>query len=465
MRVLQFAAQNIQRVEAIDITPDEFIVEIAGKNRQGKSSAIHCLSMAIEGAKAIHKVPIREGAEEGIITITLGSRGKGDEPDKVDMVVRREFSKREATKSDPKLYATKLTLTLADGQQPRKAQEILSGLYNTVCSDPLSFTKLSAKEQFDKLRAMVPGFDFEAHDNKQRADFQRRTDVNRDAARAKAAADVISVPSGTPDELVDEKIITDAMANAGTHNGEIERRKLAREQAAEKVAKLREDAQYFRDRIPHAQKGIDDDIAELERKIVELRERSAAETQELEEKAVSTASLADDLQKRLDEAPELPDPVDTAALQEQLRTAQATNANVREKRRKAEQTAAAEAFKKEAEELTARMAARDEEKTAAIRSAKLPVDGLSFGDGEILLNGLPFEQASFREQLVTSCAIAMANKPEIKILHVADGNAMDEDGWAILRDLAQKNDWQIWVESVAPQTDTAIILENGKVKA
>jgi len=468
MRVLQFAAQNIQRVECLDITPDEFIVEIAGKNRQGKTTAIHCLSMAIEGAKAIHKEPIRTGAEEGVITLTLGSKGRDGAPDKVDMVVRREFSRREGTKSDPKPFATKLTLTLADGQQPRKAQEILNGLYNTVCTDPLSFTKLSAKDQFDKLRAMVPGFDFEAHDNKQRADFNRRTDVNRDLERAKAAAAIISVPADTPDELVDEKAITDAMANAGATNGDIERRKAARETAAEKVKTLRGRVTELEARIPEIEQRLETHLQELEeeykRRVQEAKDNCAEAIKSQTEAIASATKEADDLQKRLDEAPELPDPVDTAALQAQLAAAQATNAKVREKQRKAEQLANAAALEAEAAELTARLQAREDAKKKAITEAKLPVDGLSFGDGEILLNGLPFEQASFREQLVTSCAIAMANKPEIRIMHVSDGNAMDEDGWAILREIAQRHDFQIWVESVRPETETAIILENGKVK-
>lgn len=468
MRVLQFAAQNIQRVECLDITPDEFIVEIAGKNRQGKTTAIHCLSMAIEGAKAIHKEPIRTGAEEGVITLTLGSKGRDGAPDKVDMVVRREFSRREGTKSDPKPFATKLTLTLADGQQPRKAQEILNGLYNTVCTDPLSFTKLSAKDQFDKLRAMVPGFDFEAHDNKQRADFNRRTDVNRDLERAKAAAAIISVPADTPDELVDEKAITDAMANAGSHNSEIERRMAARENAAQKVETLTASAKSHREQAAKERQDVQEEINRIMAEAKARAERAQAKAEEIasqhEADAEGDENEASTLQKRLNEAEPLPDPVDTATLQAQLAAAQATNAKVREKQRKAEQLANAAALEAEAAELTARLQAREDAKKKAITEAKLPVDGLSFGDGEILLNGLPFEQASFREQLVTSCAIALANKPDIRILHVADGNALDEEGWAILRDLAEKNDAQIWVESVRPETETAIILENGKVK-
>jgi len=468
-RILKFEAENIKRIEVLEIIPQGDVVEIAGRNRQGKSSALQCISMAIEGAKSIHKVPIREGAEEGVITLTLGTKGKGGEPDKVDMVVKREFSRREPTKSDAKLYATKLTLTLADGQQPRKAQDILNGLYNSVCTNPLEFTQLQPKEQFDMLRAMVPGYDFEKHDNQQRADFNRRTDVNRDAERAKAAAAIIEVPSGTPDEIVDEKAITDAMANAGTVNGDIERRKAAREKAAEKIDALNGRAVELKARLEAMPGMLNDALAEL--KAEYDRKVAAVHAQFDETKTSNEAALADvekeaaDLQKRLDEAPALPDPVDTAELQQQLAAAQATNAAVRKKQEKARLAAEALVLEQESADLTARMAAREEAKRAAIMAAKLPVEGLSFGDGEILLNGLPFDQASFREQLVASCAIAMANKPEIRIMHITEGNALDDDGWEVLRTIAAEHDFQVWVESVRPQTDTAVVLENGKVKA
>jgi len=468
-RILNFKASNIMRVEVLEITPSTDIVEISGKNKQGKTSAIHSLSMAIEGAKQIHRVPIREGAETGEITLTLGTKGKDGQPDKVDMIVHREFSRREPSKSDPKPFATSLKLTLADGQQPRKAQEILNGLYNSVCTDPLGFTKLQPKDQFDKLRAMVPGFDFEAHDNMNRADFNRRTDVNRELERVKAAASIISVPTGTPDELVDEAAITDAMANAGTVNGEIERRKLARATAAEKITTLRDNAVSLRARVETLRQDQQADLArakaEYERRVQEINDHADINAGTYESQAAKAGTEADELQARLDGAEPLPDPVDTVQLQAALHTAKDVNGAVREKRRKAELQAQADALAAEAAELTAKLTAREEAKRKAISEAKLPVEGLTLGDGEILLNGFPFEQASLREQLVTSCAIAMANKPEIRIMHISDGAVMDDEGWEVLREIAKNHDFQIWVETVKPETETAIILENGKVKA
>ena len=57
----------------------------------------------------------------------------------------------------------------------------------------------------------------------------------------------------------------------------------------------------------------------------------------------------------------------------------------------------------EATDLTSKIAQLDQEKADAIAAAKMPVDGLTIGDGCVLLNGVPFEvQApNFVELLIT----------------------------------------------------------------
>ena len=45
-------------------------------------------------------------------------------------------------------------------------------------------------------------------------------------------------------------------------------------------------------------------------------------------------------------------------------------------------------------------------KKAAIEAAKLPVSGLEFGEGELLLNGVPLAQLSAAEQLKLVCVRA-----------------------------------------------------------
>ena len=95
----------------------------------------------------------------------------------------------------------------------------------------------------------------------------------------------------------------------------------------------------------------------------------------------------------------------------------------------------------------------------------MPVDGIGFGDRQVLLNGLPFEQASGAEQLKASVAIAMASNPRLKVLRVRQGSDLDADSFSILTAMAEAADYQVWIENVQSARDTAIVIEDGAVKA
>ena len=47
---------------------------------------------------------------------------------------------------------------------------------------------MKPREQFEALRSFVPGVDFDALDAANKKDFATRTEVNRDAKQARAAA-------------------------------------------------------------------------------------------------------------------------------------------------------------------------------------------------------------------------------------------------------------------------------------
>ncbi len=109
------------------------------------------------------------------------------------------------------------------------------------------------------------------------------------------------------------------------------------------------------------------------------------------------------------------------------------------------------------------MAQRDAEKLAAIEKAKLPVESLTFGDGIVLLNGVPFDQGSDAEQLRASCALAMAGNPTLRVLRVRDGSLLDEDALALLAKMAEERDYQVWIERVG-SGNIGFVLEDGQLK-
>ena len=73
------------------------------------------------------------------------------------------------------------------------------------------------------------GLDTEADEQAINADYHRRTDANRRAKMARAAADAIAVPADTPDEPVSVAALVQRIRDAEAHNRELENERRRRE--------------------------------------------------------------------------------------------------------------------------------------------------------------------------------------------------------------------------------------------
>jgi len=115
------------------------------------------------------------------------------------------------------------------------------------------------------------------------------------------------------------------------------------------------------------------------------------------------------------------------------------------------------------DEFSTNIARRTKQRNDAIAAAKMPVEGLGFGDGEVTYNGHPFAQASGAEQLRVSVAIAMAGNPKLRVLRIKDGSLLDSKSLALLEEMADLNDFQVWIESVDESGTVGIVMEDGAV--
>lgn len=425
MKILSLQAENVKRLKAVEIRPNGNLVEITGRNGQGKTSCLDAIWWALAGTKHIQSEPIRKGADEARIRLDLGEI-------KITRSFRRKGDEQPST----------LVVESAEGARFPSPQNMLDALVGALSFDPLAFTRLDGKGKFDALRKFVPGVDFDQIAAEQKSDFQARTDVNRRAKEARAAAESIQIPADTPETSIDETALVQALENAGEENRLLEQRKARREQVARDIAQSQADAKKYREEIRQLQHQIE---------ILE-----------------SDATLADqeavELQKKLDDAGPLPCAVETTSIRQQIESARRTNALVAKRAERAAYQAKAKKLEEDSEAITARMRAREEAKQKAVASAKMPIPGLEFGEGEVLLNGVPFEQGSDAEQLRASIAIAMAMNPKLRVIRVRDGSLMDSDSKEILSAMAAEADCQVWIETVGGSGPAAIVIEDGMVK-
>jgi len=422
MKIVSLTAENVKKLKAVEIKPDGSLVQITGANGSGKSSVLDAIYMALAGTKAIPSAPVRKGEAKARIKLDLG-----------DVVVTRRFTAAGGTS---------LTVEAADGARYGSPQKMLDELLGSLTFDPLEFSRMEPKRQLETLRGLVQiDVNIDQLDEDNKRDYDARTDINRRIKQLRAQAEAITVDPDAPAEPVDVSELTAEMQRAGEHNADIERRRANREQATANIDARVKQAIDKRDRAEQLRRDAD----------------------ELEAEAEQLDAANRDLQSKLNAAGELPAPIDVAAISARINTAAATNRAVQDRELRADierQAAAAEA---NVVALNEKMEQRTRQRAEAIAGATMPVPGLSFGDGEVIYQDLPFAQACSAEQLRVSVAIAMAANPKLRVLRIKDGSLLDENGLQLIAEMAAERDYQVWIERVDTSGKVGIVMEDGEV--
>lgn len=423
MKIIKLTCENIKKLRAVEITPTGELVEITGRNGSGKTSILDSIWWALAGTKHIQAVPIRTGADKARIKLDLG-----------ELVVERRFTSRGST----------LTAEKADGARYTSPQSILDALLGALTFDPLAFVNQDPREQFDALRKIVPlEVDVDELDSFNKRDFDARTEINRKAKQLRAQAEGIVVPEKLPAEAIDTAALKDRMGVASKVNEEIMAERGGRALVASKIDNaVREAGQHTVE-------------------AAELRERAT----KLETKAQELLGKAMKGREALENEPQLRDPVDVDVLRRELDAAEVVNRGIEQRARRTELSRQAGLLELQGRDLTAMMETREIVKDEAIKAAPMPVPGLSFGDGIVTYEGVPFDQAETSAQIRVGVAIAMAANPKLRVIRIKEGSLLDQDNLALIAGMAREHDYQVWIERVDTSGKIGIVIEDGAVVA
>ena len=312
---------------------------------------------------------------------------------------------------------TTLTVTSPEGRKLASPQKLLDGLIGSLAFDPFAFTTLSAREQRDQLLSLVTlPFDPIALDRKRSVIFDERTEVGR---RAKDLGAIPAFDPFAPDAEVSSAAV------------------LAELRAAQDAARASE-ATY--QRTARAQ-------------IAREQAAEALKAAVAEEEAALAAFKA---------MPEVPD---VAAIEQRLATVDETNRAVRAKIYALAKKTRLAALDAEHAALSDQLAVLDQEKAAGLAAAVFPVDGLAFDSDGVTYRGLPFSEASRAEKIRVSLGMAMALNPTLRVIRILDGSLLDDENLALITEMAGAQDYQVWVERVGDADSTAVIIEDGQVRA
>lgn len=432
LTVLRAQVYNIRRVRFVDITPTDTVTKISGKNMQGKSSFLQAIEWLFGGKVKIKSLePIHRGQQIGRVYVELGKAG-GPVELQVTLTLR---------KKDDGEFVHSLTVEAPNGASWSAGQTLLDSLRGDLTFDPSSFLKMEPKQKFEALRQFVD-YDFDEHKRLQDEDYEQRRQINQKKDGARKAAALIEVPDDTPDEPIDVSALVQQLKEAGEFNTQLVRRANNRQNKRNEADQLVKQAQQNRERA------------------AELRAQADA----LDRAADEALEQAKAIDKLIADAPPLPERIDVEAIQQKIDNANEINKAVANKQRKQQLIQEADEHERQSDELTARMAERENAKRAAVAKAHLPVDGLGFADDHITLNGFPLEEASTAELCDACTAIAMALNPTLKIILIRNGNDLDQDMRARIAQRAAEKGYRVFMECVDDGSSERITIENGIVK-
>ena len=423
MKIVKLAAENIKRIVAVEITPEENLVEISGKNGAGKSSCLDAIWWALAGAGTIQKKPIRTGEDEALITLDMG-----------DLSVRRSFKRRDNGE-----ITTRVTVVQGDtGARYPSPQALLDGLLGSLTLDPLAFARMHPSEQKSALAEAI-GIDLERYANDESAAKSARREIGREIRSLKARRDGIVVPPDTPANPVNISEFLRRIEIGMKRNADL---------TSEKNRRMREKARASDLKISR-----DDHRGQAD----SLRKRADEEDHAAEE----DDRKIQEIENVLAGLPPIEAEFDPSPLHDEIEKAEMTNEGVRKSKERLKISNAIGAAQARYDEQERRIDALAESRKEAIMAAGDPVPGLALDADGVMLDGVPFEQASDAEKLRTSCALAMAAGSKLRVLRIRDGSLLDTESMELLARMADEHDYQIWIERVSDGTGTGIIIEDG----
>jgi energy-coupling factor transporter ATP-binding protein EcfA2 len=429
--IVELFVENVMKVKVAHIKPKGNVIQITGKNGAGKTSVLRAIAWALTGTSDVPSQPIRAGQRVGMVKMDLG-----------DLVVTRYFTRVDPDKSkEGNTYITKLLVEGKKREMFRSPQLVLNALMGQISFDPLAFTRMDDKKQLETLRGLVTfDLDIDALDAKQKEEYDARREAGREVDSRKARLEAMQAPrEGLPAAQVDVEGITKRLEGAANHNSVV---------AAHRARKQR-----LLDEADSLVTLNEAHLAEIERlklRIDELKGKIKAN--------LATADICRGDSRSIEPLEE----IDTAAVAAELSQANAINREIAQ----AEMYLTVEEELRQANEYWERLDKsikdRSADRVEAIARAKMPIEGLSIGDGEVLYGGLPFGQASNAEQIRVSMALAMASNPKLRVLRISDGSLLDTDSMQLVTDAAGKHGFQVWIERVDASGAVGVVMEDGE---
>lgn len=410
IKITSLELENVKRVRAVALEPRaEGLTVIGGRNAQGKTSVLDGIAYALGGEK--YRPSALQNAD-GMAPARMEVRLSNG------LIVTRE--------------GKKAALRVRDPEGKKAGQKLLDSFIGELAIDLPKFLSASGAKKAEMLLGALGCRDeVVTFDREEKRLYDERTLCGREADRkAKYAAELPEYPDA-PEEPLSAADMTRRLQEAlatNAHNAELRRN----------VQKLKDECAY-RER----------ELADARKKLADAEKAY----QKAEDEMVGAIRA------------EIPDDIDTAAMDAELSDIEATNSKVRANLDKANALDLAQQAKAEYDAFTSRIEeVRAQRKALLERHFPQDVDGLGIEDGELTYKGQRWDCMSTMEQMRAGVAVSHLIKPTCGFVLIDHLEAFDQE---------QLREFGKWLEvfgiqaiatRVATDDTCDIIIEDGMVQ-
>ena len=447
MIVKKLELVNFQVIKEFNADFDGNVYFITGDNELGKSTVLKAIGALLTGNR---DAVLRNGESKGFAKMIVGDDGEEYE-------VELKF-----TKANPRG-----TLSIKSKATGMKSDNVsmLQKIFGYTDFDAVEFSRWSEtaegrRKQIEVVKSLLPE---EVRTRIAEIDTTvaglktERTGANRDLKTYKSISDAAGQGLTTQDlkTYAKPKDITELMKEQAENAQLIEKAKTVRSALEQRKKQLEE----IPERLAAAKATYEKAIEEA-KKAIERTEKLYKEAiaQIESEKADYEARKANAEKWLANYEENNPEKLDTS---EQLRKAEEYNkmaAKVADYLSKKKQ---ADDKKAEAEKMDSEIAELSAEREKLILSAKLPISGLSFSDDGLVLNDVPFVAGKVSDSQIMEVAakLIIASNPTVKVFRIARGESLGQKRLQAILDLAKKEGFQGFIESVVRGQQDLIIEE------
>lgn len=420
-------------------------IEVTGSNGVGKTSIIDSIKYALTNDSSRDYV-IKNGESEGEIFIETDT----------GLTIDR---KKRVNQADYKNIRQ-------DGKPVQSPEAFVRELFTPLQIDPVRFTQMSRQEQnriildlieFDwdlnwikeKFGEIPQGIDYKQNilqvlndiQSEKGVYFQTRQDINREIRNKTAFISDIAkdIPQGFQAEKWEAYDLSEAytkITKAQEYNSRIERAKLFKDSYDNKVRGYQAEMEIAVSNLKSA-------IAAEREQLTSKIERKKAEIKAAEDKLNSLSDKIADKAKifeseyrekvaKLDNDIKVADEytgkqlVDISAMQAEVKTAEEMKKHLNEYKRMKSMQDELETLEEHSKALTSKIELAREIPGEILKTATIPVKGLTVKDGIPLINGLPVSNLSEGEQLQLCVDVALSKPNSLQIILIDGAEKLSE---------------------------------------